>query len=299
MNRYSYCLNNPLRYIDPSGYKKAPVKEDAFIMDYANYWNRRTLYGGGSGSSLNSTFSGGSGGPGGRNGTGLNGAYYDHSSSTYRSTGTGNPEVGWDYALSVAQNYASERWWRQDAYAGSSGEMAYKGSIWKYSSSFTSVENIGRNIGGDFFWGGLAFTEKHFNGGLGTVGVSIQGYGKIPNDIKRAYAHKLFKMTGIKSGRIFQGVKSFTNSTGKLVSKLGPVGTVLGGGVITYEVLSGTWDTHTAVNTGLMIGAGVATFFAAPAVLTGIAIYGVGDYFFDFGGTIDKTVGRNSEVWRP
>jgi hypothetical protein len=55
-NRYSYCLNNPLRYTDPSGYKKAPVKEDAFIMDYANYWNRRTLHGGGGGSSLNSFF---------------------------------------------------------------------------------------------------------------------------------------------------------------------------------------------------------------------------------------------------
>ncbi|MBW8331046.1 MAG: RHS repeat-associated core domain-containing protein [Prolixibacteraceae bacterium] len=57
-NRYSYCLNNPLRYTDPSGYKKAPVKEDAFIMDYANYWNRRMLHGGGSGGSS----SGGSGG---------------------------------------------------------------------------------------------------------------------------------------------------------------------------------------------------------------------------------------------
>ncbi|MBW8331044.1 MAG: hypothetical protein K0M40_03405 [Prolixibacteraceae bacterium] len=152
-----------MRYTDPSGYKKAPVKEDAFIMDYANYWNRRTLYGGGSGGSLNSFFSGGSGGPGGRNGTGLNGAYYDHSSSTYRSTGTGNPEVGWDYALSVAQNYASERWWRQDAYAGSSGEMAYKGSIWKYSSSFTSAENIGRNQIGDVINGE---TITGFSGGM-------------------------------------------------------------------------------------------------------------------------------------
>ena len=48
-----------------------------------------------------------------------------------------------------------------------------------------------------------------------------------------------------------------------------------------------------------MIGVGVATFFAAPAVLTGIALYGVGDYFFDFGGAIDRNIGRNSGVWKP
>jgi hypothetical protein len=106
-------------------------------------------------------------------------------------------------------------------------------------------------------------------------------------------------MTGLKSGQIFQGAKGFSNSTGKLVSKLGPVGTVLGGGVILYEGISGTWDAHTLVNTGLMIGAGAATIFAAPAVLTGIALYGVGDYFFDFGGAIDRNVGRHSGVWKP
>ena len=84
-----------------------------------------------------------------------------------------------------------------------------------------------------------------------------------------------------------------------MVSKLGPVGTVLGIGVIGYELKYDAWNAHTAVNAGLMIGAGVATFFAAPAVLTGIAIYGVGDYFFDFGGTIDRNVGRYSGVWKP
>ncbi|HRH64558.1 MAG TPA: hypothetical protein PLI68_14675 [Bacteroidia bacterium] len=50
---------------------------------------------------------------------------------------------------------------------------------------------------------------------------------------------------------------------------------------------------------GLMLGAAAATIFAAPAVLTGIALYGVGDYFFDFSGGIDNTIGRNSGVWKP
>lgn len=125
----------------------------------------------------------------------------------------------------------------------------------------------------------------------------MQGYNRIPNDIKRAYAYKLSKMTGIKSGQIFQGAKGFVNGTGKLVSKLGPVGTVLGVGVISYEVGTNTWDAHTIVNGTLMIGAGVAAVFAAPAVLTGIAIYGVGDYFFGFGDIIDNNIGRNSGVW--
>ena len=176
------------------------------------------------------------------------------------------------------------------------------GNILKPNNSSFQLDSDSKgaqNGGGSLFGDILTGTEKHFNGGLGTAGVAVQGYNNIPNDVKRAYAYKLSKMTGIKSGKIFQGAKSFANSTGKVVSKLGPVGTVLGGGVITYEVMSGTWDAHTAVNAGWMIGAGVATFFAAPAVLTGIAIYGVGDYFFDFGGSIDRNVGRNSGVWGP
>lgn len=33
-------------------------------------------------------------------------------------------------------------------------------------------------------------------------------------------------------------------------------------------------------------------------VLIGIAGYGIGDYFFDFSGSIDKAVGRKSELWK-
>ena len=153
--------------------------------------------------------------------------------------------------------------------------------------------------GGSLFGDILTGTEKHFNGGLGTVGAAVQGYNNIPNDVKRAYAYKLSKATGLKSGQIFQGAKGFANSTGKWASKLGPVGILLGVGVAGYEIGTWTWDAHTAVNITLMGGVAAATFFAAPAVLTGIAIYGVGDYFFDFGGTIDRNVGRYSGVWRP
>ena len=80
-------------------------------------------------------------------------------------------------------------------------------------------------------------------------------------------------------------------------AKLGPAGTALGIGVQVYEYGTGTWDAHTIVNTSLMVGVGAATFFAAPAVLTGIALYGIGDYVFDFGGALDRNVGRNSGIW--
>lgn len=48
-----------------------------------------------------------------------------------------------------------------------------------------------------------------------------------------------------------------------------------------------------------MGAAAAATFFTAPVVLTGIAIYGVGDYFFDIGDAIDRNVGRKSGIWKP
>ncbi|MFP4504429.1 MAG: hypothetical protein ACLFOZ_06935, partial [Cyclobacteriaceae bacterium] len=141
-------------------------------------------------------------------------------------------------------------------------------------------------------------TEKHYNGSLGLVGTAVGGYNNIPNDIKRSYAYKLFKATGVKSGQIFQRAKGFVNGTGKLASKLGPLGTALTVDVMTYEVGTDTWDAHTIVNGTLIVGAGVATFFAAPVVLTGIAAYGIGDYFFDFSGSIDAAVGRNSDLWK-
>jgi len=189
----------------------------------------------------------------------------------------------------------------RDVWADEYGNILYDNPHWEnlpavtVGSSYNPSNDGNESLLGDI----LTETENHFNGGLGTVGVAVQGYNKIPNDVKRHYAYKLSKATGVKSGKIFQGAKSFANSTGKVVSKLGPLGAALGIGVIGYELKYDKWDAHTVVNAGLMIGAGVATFFAAPAVLTGIAIYGVGDYFFDFGGVIDRNLGRNSGIWGP
>ncbi len=145
----------------------------------------------------------------------------------------------------------------------------------------------------------LTFVERHFNGNLGVVSAAVGGYGKVPNDVKRHYAHKLSKQTGIKSGKIFQSVKAFSNGASKIASKVGPVGTFLTMGVIGYELGANTWDAHTVVNIGLLVGAGAAATLSAPAVLTGIAVYGVADYAFDLSGKIDANVGRKSDLWKP
>jgi RHS repeat-associated protein len=176
-------------------------------------------------------------------------------------------------------------------------------------SSYPSLSEInGMNQRAMSGWGGqllhagvgeyLLPAEKHYNGSLGLVGAAVAGYNKIPNHAKRHYAHKLSKVIGVNSGRIFQGVKAFANSTGRLTGKLGPAGTLLTVGVIGYEVGTGTWDAHTVVNGTLLIATGVATFFAAPAVLAGIVAYGIADYAFDISGAIDANFGRNSGLWK-
>ena len=144
----------------------------------------------------------------------------------------------------------------------------------------------------------LKFTEKHFNGTVGTLGLASDRYNKVPNHLKRTYSKKISQLTNVKAGQIFQGAKGISKSAGKLATKFGPAGTVLGVGVIGYELYSDTWDAHTIGNGALIVGAGVATFFCAPAVLTGIAIYGVGDYFFDLNGIVDKYIGRKANVWK-
>jgi len=83
-NRYTYCLNNPLKYSDPSGMlaKEKDPQSDAWFDAYFGWLCNRDMnpisFGGGGG---------GYGLPGqGRNGNGLNGVYWDWTSFTYRST---------------------------------------------------------------------------------------------------------------------------------------------------------------------------------------------------------------------
>ena len=139
----------------------------------------------------------------------------------------------------------------------------------------------------------------NYSGAVSSAATILAGYASVANDTKRHYAHKLSKVTNLKSGKIFQGTKAFAKSAGKVVSKLGVVGNVASGGIIVYEGFSGEWDAHTIVNGSLLVATGAALYFGAPAVLTGVAVYGVVDYAFDISEEIDANFGRKSGLYGP
>jgi len=106
-NRYSYCYNNPLKYVDPTGHYTSAYKKymDA-VYGEGNYWYRGNAPG-----------SWGSGGDGGSiqnlaglpgffgNGYGMDGVYYDWSSSNYRSTDNNSSVIPWSYVSDLTSNY--------------------------------------------------------------------------------------------------------------------------------------------------------------------------------------------------
>jgi RHS repeat-associated protein len=100
-NRYSYVLNNPLMYVDPSGYATQDYYEGLRNMQFGggggidHGWGYSPMYTTGSTFgrwSLFNNYGGGNqiiGNPGvGINGSGLEGVYFDWSTGVYRSSFT-------------------------------------------------------------------------------------------------------------------------------------------------------------------------------------------------------------------
>jgi len=144
-NRYSYCLNNPLKFTDPSGYQAEKIRQnhDDFIDETENngglgWKNHDFMFGGGSGGwSSNSPING----PGfGGNGPGLGGIYYDWSSGTYRSTTNINQEIDWRDAYNIASNYGVNYTFKH-AYVTVGSYRYYKGSS-KHLSREPLVEPV-------------------------------------------------------------------------------------------------------------------------------------------------------------
>ena len=236
-NRYSYCLNNPLRYTDPSGYKKAPVKEDAFIMDYANYWNRRMLHGGG----------GGGGGSGG-----WFSAYTEASRKGYQGEATGfmndyyNQVYAPDYNGTMSFHYFTN--YSKEDQALEPGCNVLGATAYSVRHDFTI------NAAGQ---GGMTGLPENNFIKYSVAGTSVWA-GTIQTGFAAAKKIQPTVSTWIKGANVF----------GKTSNFLGVVS-------ITYDFATGTANSSTIANGLFMAGGATVLFFGGVALAPWVAGAGV------------------------
>jgi RHS repeat-associated protein len=206
-NRYTYCLNNPLKYTDPSGFsyrrfwelemidREAYGQGAQFMNNYVGWWsqyqhNRSTIYGPGMGN----------------NGTGLNGVYYDWYSGKVRSTD--NREIVNLGSVGVAID------WMTISYVRNNPDEFHIGMV--YFTDGTKVDwNIWLNATSSVNEGN---TGSYMNAPLWTLYTSVVGtWGDFLGESFKANPSKIIsKTTGaIKTvGWIGEGISigvAFTN----------------------------------------------------------------------------------------
>lgn len=287
LNRYSYALNNPLRYVDPSGNSFKQTMDDWY--GEGNYWYRGDAPGRWGDRSGPIT----GGGPGsGWNGTGLNGMYYDWETNSYRFTGEGNSSVDWGYANNLVSQYGTSIpsnadlssinfgrkndvggvWFLQDAFGGCGGVMVYKETRWRFIPS-TGRAQIG---GGANAWDYIS------NGASVASGYpTIRGTWAYNTSGDVAWTGKngnYYKLSQVKNNGGYVKSMNYAKNASRLTRGLGNGLTglsVFASGVSTYMAVSnGTDNTSTWVNLGIGVGGAALTIFGAPVVVTGAAIGG-------------------------
>jgi hypothetical protein len=157
---------------------------------------------------------------------------------------------------------------------------------------------------------------KHWNG----VGSLLEGNGLIYASKQKIYnsfyrgTQRFNRAAGRKvlaPSKVARGVaRNVTNARlarfgSKFGSKIGAVGMGLSAAKIGYEVKTNTYNMHTFVDGGMLlvaVGGITATVIAGgtapvwvPIAGVGILVYGVLDYAFDLGGSLDDAVGRDSQ----
>ncbi len=221
-NRYSYCLNNPLKYTDPSGQWRSGGIAEYFASGAFMHSNMHTdgpgVFGGsGSGGSVY-------GGPGyGDNGPGASGVYYDWYSGYHRSTSDGS-YVPWQYAYNVASQYgitsSGGASISSAIFSGSSsnpyqnfrGVHFEDGSSWYVGEGYTaSYINHGWSVAGgswgdESFWGDMGFARKSWDwilaGGPATNSPVIGGTVPLPNIGRIGAYSEMAKLTKGFKGEI-------------------------------------------------------------------------------------------------
>jgi RHS repeat-associated protein len=225
-NRYSYCLNNPLRYTDPSGYFVHPTDwrdEPVILAPYfgdgggssAGRFNPGNMYYNALWDDRAPSDGGGNFGLPGEsdNGTELNGVYYDWESRTYRSTLLGYREVGWEYAYkhSVLPALKQQEQERQLAYLQLHPQSKGNGLLASLRGP------VGGKTHGGIMFGGIMFYNDAGNllyrTGIGTNNiiytVSIKNISSLMNAVNAYLDYWAQNHACIGCGNIFNSPNYF------------------------------------------------------------------------------------------
>jgi hypothetical protein len=266
-NRFSYVLNNPLKYVDPSGYvalnpwyeyQAGPKTFYTWMPDYhtdGTYPDNQGRIWKYHGETINT--------PG----------FYGDETGMWISKLNEHNELIYNYneLRQVVQNNAN-------------------------SNSFFSSFSMGAGtfrVEGEMGRGNEQGGKNNSLEYLGVVNdialITAMGHNALDNGLKRKYAHQLSKHINTKSGVIYQSAKSLGKSSKIL---LGKAANIIAVGSITYDFGTGNANTSTLLDAGMLIG-GVATVAilgttAAPFVVGAGIVYGVG-CIFGFDDYLNKT----------
>jgi RHS repeat-associated protein len=277
-NRYSYVLNNPLKYIDPSGqWRSGGIAEwyESGAWMYSGTWMYEYMYTDGasgfgiSGFGISGYGRSGYGGPGyGDNGPGLGGVYYDWYSGAYRSTGSGNPEVDWRYAYRVASSYSKP-----------ASALIYSGTSSNPYETFRGVHYTD----GSTWYAGEGYTYAKNGGGLDAMDIASMGatgFG-LATIARYRFEWEYLRQARINralSGNLSQPIKHSLRT----IRGIGTGTTIVGGfiGAVNFALSDQSWGDYGQLGVSLL---STGLTLSAPTAPIGIGL-----------GAIDAFGGLNS-----
>ncbi len=290
-NGYVYCLNNPLKYTDPTGYelgvenrnnwfwwvyRGGSYSSHAIGPGSGNHWSdaQRSVYGNFmlmSSSTFQSSY--------GITSSDYNAIVANFSDfSQMRLITRPNGMQGF-YAVNSSASRLS-----YDAYYNKASNELFVTEVWEVVSPWVNVGMYGQGRGDEFGWVETVFehTDK-----TSYVAGLVNGGRKLLETEYIRQANFNITLAGAKNAKVVSSMKAISK-TGKVI---GVVGTVATYGVAGYQVATGTDNTSTWVDVGVTTGVVVVGIISAPVAITAGVIYGGVRLFW--GNQIDGWVDNN------
>ena len=242
-NRYSYVLNNPLKYTDPSGWKYALEKTNKVDDPPINFENFHSNIGSGGGGGSSDFFSFGN----------------SSSSSPHYNWSTGQYMQGGNQI-----SFQSVQYWLNQTYT-----KTYTGNYGFMYSDRISSNGIGYGIipvyeyrganntqfGGSNGWKDVPNSINNFIGNASTImdiGVKLYGYEYLKKGILEKYIYEASKFSKknlnikFKPGDVNRFVKAQVGNAKTISPKLGGVSLILTG--LDYNLNGDNWTTGQNAN---------------------------------------------------